>query len=75
MTLLQVKIDDKLKKAIDKKADTYGVSVTALVRITLVKSFMSEMGHQEDFGHGNIFNADRDNNGKGIKIDDLINAL
>lgn len=75
MTLLQVKIDDKLKKAIGKKADTYGVSVTALVRITLVKSFMPEMKPQGNFEPGNIFNADRDNNGKGIKIDDLINSL
>ena len=69
MTLLQLKIDDKLKKAINKKAKAYGVPASSLIRIVLVKSFMEE---EKD---GNIFNADRDNRGKGIKIDDLISAL
>lgn len=68
MNLLQIKIDDKLKKAIQQKADSYGVPTSSLIRIVLVKTFLNEKP-------GNIFNADRDNNGKGIKIDNLIDSL
>lgn len=68
MNLLQVKVDNKLKKAIQEKASLYGITASALVRIVLVKSFLPETV-------GNIFNADRDNKGKGIKIDDLIDSL
>lgn len=69
MTLLQIKINDKLKKAIQKKAKAYGVPASSLIRIVLVKSFM------EEEKEGNVFNANRDNKGKGIKIDELISAL
>ena len=72
MSLLQVQIDDKLKKAINKKAQEYGVPASSLVRITLVKSFL-QVG--EGDAAGNVFNASRDNSGKGIKIDDLISLL
>lgn len=68
MNLLQIKIDDKLKKAIHQKANSYGVPASSLIRIVLVKTFLSPKP-------GNIFNANRDNNGKGIKIDDLIDSL
>lgn len=73
MTLLQVKVADKLKKAIDKKADLYGIPTSTLVRIVLVKSFLEDGENPEKMG--NIFNAHRDNRGKGINIDDLIAAL
>lgn len=73
MTLLQIKIDPKLKQAIENKADSYGVPTSTLVRIVLVKSFLEEK--KGPFGPGNIFNAERDNKGKGIKIDDFIAAL
>ncbi|MEK7146450.1 MAG: ribbon-helix-helix protein, CopG family [Patescibacteria group bacterium] len=73
MALLQIKIDDKLKKAIDKKAESYGVPSSSLVRILLVKSFTDP--ELEHFEPGNVFNADRDSGGKGIKIDDLISRL
>lgn len=68
MNLLQIKIDDKLKKAIQQKANSYGVPSSSLIRIVLVKNFLQDKP-------GNIFNADRDNNGKGIKVDDLIDYL
>ena len=68
MNLLQIKIDDRLKKAIQQKADSYGVPTSSLIRIVLVKTFLHEKP-------GNIFNADRDNSGKGIKIDNLIDSL
>lgn len=69
MSLLQVNIEDDLKKAIQKKAKAYGVSVSALVKIVLAKSFLMEDKP------GNVFNADRDNKGKGLPVDDLIDAL
>lgn len=68
MNLLQIKIDDKLKQAIQKKADSYGVPASSLIRIVLVKNFLQDRP-------GNVFNADRDNNGKGINIDNLIDSL
>ncbi len=68
MNLLQIKIDDKLKKAIQHKADSYGVPASSLIRIVLVRNFLQDKP-------GNIFNANRDSNGKGIKIDALIDSL
>ncbi|MBI5754046.1 hypothetical protein HZA40_02790 [Candidatus Peregrinibacteria bacterium] len=68
MNLLQIKVDDKLKKAIQQKANSYGVPASSLIRIVLVKNFLQDRP-------GNVFNADRDNNGKGIKVDDLIDYL
>lgn len=74
MSLLQVNIDEKLKKAIDKKARSYGVPASSLIRIALVKSFIEEKNEQ-NIHTGNVFNAYRDNQGKGMHIDDLIDAL
>lgn len=67
MTLIQINVEDDLKKAIQKKAKQYGVPVSSLIRIVLVKFFLER--------EGNVFNADRDNKGKGIMVDDLIDAL
>lgn len=75
MTLLQVKVDDKLKKAIDDKADAYGIPSSSLVRIVLVKSFLDIGEAKLTTKQGSVFNADRDNRGRGIKIDDIIAAL
>ncbi len=74
MTLLQVQIDDDLKNVIKQKSKMYRVPVSSLVKIALVKAFL-ENGEAEEVLPGNVFNADRDNNGKGIKIDDLIAAF
>lgn len=74
MSLLQIKIDDKLKKAIEKKADEYGVPKSSIIRIVLVKSFLNNDNSRET-GKGNIFNAERDNKGVGIDIDDFIERL
>ena len=71
MSLLQIHMDEKLKKAIQKKAVQYGVPASSLVRIVLVRSFIGE----DEMKEGNIFNAKRDNGGNGIKIDELIDAL
>jgi len=70
MNLLQVKVDDKLKDAIKKKAEAYGVPSTSLVRIVLVKAFLDVPENP-----GNVFNSKRDNKGKGIKINDLLSQL
>lgn len=66
MSLLQVEVSDELKSAIKEKANLYGITTSAMVRIVLVKNFIEE---------GNVFNADRDNNGKGMPVDALIQKL
>lgn len=73
MSLFQINIDEKLNKAIKEKAEMYDVPATSLVRIVLVRSFMQE--DKDEIEPGNVFNAYRDNKGKGIKIDDLIDLL
>ena len=75
MSLLQLKVDPALKKAIEAKADEYGVPASSLVRIALVKTFFQQDQCPADEDHGNIFNADRDNKGRGVPIDELINTL
>ncbi|MDP4007911.1 MAG: hypothetical protein Q8P68_01840 [Candidatus Peregrinibacteria bacterium] len=70
MSLLQINIDDDLKKAIKGRAKKYGVPVSSVVKIVLVKAFLDE-----DDKPGNVFNADRDNAGKGINIDDVMSML
>jgi len=72
MPLLQVRIDDTLSCAIKEKAEAYGVPASSLIKIVLTKSFIQD---PELKNPGNVFNAERDNNGKGIKIDDLISSL
>ncbi len=70
MSLLQVKVNADLKAAIKLKAKAYGIPASTLVRIVLVKTFL-----EGEPTPGNVFNADRDNGGKGINIDDLISGL
>jgi hypothetical protein len=74
MSLLQIQIDEKLKKAIQKKAAEYDVPVSSLVKILLTDSFL---GTKESklFKSGNVFSAERDNRGKGISLNSLIKAL
>lgn len=72
MSLLQINIDNNLKKAIQKKAQLYGVPASSLIRIVLVKSFLE---NDNGLQPGNVFNAKRDNAGIGLKIDELINVL
>lgn len=40
MSLLQLKVDPTLKKAIEAKADEYGVPASSLARIALVNAFL-----------------------------------
>ena len=72
MALLQVNIGEKLNKAIKEKRKCT-MSPLLLDTYSLVKSFMK--GDKDEIEPGNIFNAYRDNKGKGIKIDDLIDLL
>lgn len=70
MSLLQINVDDELKEAIKARAKKYGVPASSVVKIVLVKAFLDEDDYQ-----GNVFNADRDNAGKGIRIDNLMSML
>ena len=74
MSLLQIRIDQKLKKAIQKKAAVYDVPVSSLIKIVLTRSFL-ETTNKETFKPGNVFNATRDSKGKGISLDTLLKAL
>lgn len=74
MSLLQIQIDEKLKKAIQKKAAEYDVPMSSLVKILLTDSFLGKKQGKLT-KPGNVFNAERDNKGKGISIDSLIKAL
>ncbi|MBI4599392.1 hypothetical protein HY732_00545 [Candidatus Uhrbacteria bacterium] len=40
MSLLQLKVDPTLKRAIEAKADEYGVPASSLARIALVNAFL-----------------------------------
>jgi len=71
MSLLQLQIDDELRQAIQERAEKYGVPGSSLVRIALVEAFMDD----EPWVPGNIFNAHRDNDGKGIPVDEFLNVL
>lgn len=80
MNLLQIKIDNNLKTAIQKKAKLYGVPASTLVRIVLVKSFIEnkkskDITDEENPNFGNVFNSTRDNNGRGISIEDFLSSL
>lgn len=70
MALLQFQVDKDLKSAIQKRAQRYGVPASSLIRIVLVKTFL-----EDDSTPGNIFNAKRDNKGKGIPLDHFIDSL
>lgn len=72
MPLLQLQIDNKLKKAIKDKSSAYNVPASSLVKIVLTKAFISE---PLAYKKGNVFNAQIDNNGQGINIDSLIETL
>ncbi|MDO8490169.1 MAG: hypothetical protein Q7S47_02010 [bacterium] len=74
MSLLQIQIDEKLKKAIQKKAAEYDVPVSSLVKILLTDSFLRKKESQSP-KWGNVFSAERDNKGKGISLSSLIKAL
>ncbi len=73
MSLLQVKINTDLKTAIQAKAKQYNVPASSLVKIVLSKAFLETQ--QEETQAGNIFNAKRDNNGKGVPLDELMSSL
>ena len=70
MSLLQLQIDETLKKAISVKAKRYNVPASSLIKIILTDAFLPS---EEEIG--NIFNAFRDNNDKGISGKDFINML
>ena len=71
MTLLQLKVDSKLKQAIKDRAVEYGVTSSAIVKMVLSDTFLKK----ESISNGNIFNAKRDNNGKGMPIEEFIDLL
>lgn len=74
MSLLQIRVDQKLKRAIQKKAEAYDVPASSLIKIVLARSFLENKG-RATFKPGNVFSAKRDAKGKGIPLDTLLQAL
>ena len=74
MSLIQIRVDQKLKKAIQKKAAVYDVPASSLIKIVLARSFLGR-NEQVPLKPGNVFNADRDAKGKGIPLDTLLQSL
>lgn len=72
MKLLQIKVTPSLLEAIKEKAKQYGVPVSSLVKITLSQTFLEEKTNDKP---GNIFNAERDSNNKGIPLEEFLNEL
>lgn len=68
MALLQIQVEEALKKSIQAKAKFYGVSTSALLKIHLTQHFLEN----ENFVAGNVFNAPRDNRGKGVLLEDFL---
>ena len=70
-SLLQLKIDKNLKDAIKRKAKKYGVPSSSLIRIVLTEAFLDE---NSDIP-GNVFNAERDNEGEGIPLKKFLKMI
>lgn len=72
MTTLQITLPPQLQQSLDQKTKRIGVSKTAYVKMLIAQ----DMGIlNEDALPGNLFNADRDNNGKGIPLEDFKKLL
>jgi len=73
MTVLQIAISEEIKKRLNKRTKPVGISNTAYVKILIAKDL--GLLAQDNFVAGNLFNADRDNDGQGIPIADMKNML
>ena len=66
---LNLKIQPELKARLDELAKRHYVSMSAIVKMALVK-YIEES--EEAYVPGNIYH---DNEGHGVKVDDFINIL
>ena len=73
MTVLQIPLTDELKEGLERCTSAIGVSKSAYVKMLIAQNVLGEQA--EDFSPGNLFNADRDNNGKGIPLDEFRKML
>lgn len=71
MTTLQIKVQKDLDRALQEKSSKIGISKTAYVKVLMAK----DLGIGFDEEPGNLFNADRDNGGRGLSLDEFKSFL
>lgn len=76
MTVLQIPLSDEMKNKLNQITKPVGISNTAYIKILIAR----ELGllpdqNKKAFTQGNLFNADRDNNGQGIPFSDVRKML
>jgi len=74
MTILQIPLSKEMQKGLDKRTNPIGISNTSYVKILIAKD-LGLLAENDCFHQGNIFNAERDNNGKGIMADEFLGML
>jgi hypothetical protein len=71
--ILQIPLSSKMKEELDHRTKPVGISNTAYIKVLIAKDL--GLLPDTDFLPGNLFNADRDNNGKGVPIEDMRKML
>ncbi len=74
MTVLQIPLSKEMQKGLNDRTNPVGISSTAYVKILIAKD-LGFLIENNNFQQGNIFNADRDNDGKGIEADEFLTML
>ncbi len=75
MTTFQLKVEDELANKIGERSKRIGISRTSYIKVLIARDLNIGFGEKEEFLKGNIFNAERDNNGKGIASEDFKSML
>ena len=73
MSILQIPLSEEMKRGLNERTNPIGISNTAYVKVLIAKD-LGLIGN-DNFEPGNLFNADRDNGGKGISIADMKSML
>lgn len=73
MTTLQIPLSPEMQKMLKKRTHPVGVSSTAYVKILIARDL--GLLPENDFEPGNLFHANRDNDGQGISFSKMKNML
>jgi len=73
--ILQIPLSKEMQAELKIRTKPVGISNTAYVKVLIAKDLGLLPENNQGFRPGNLFNADRDNNGKGIPIGDMIKML
>ena len=72
MTTLQLQLHDTLATQLNEVADRVGISRTAYVKTLIAKDLGIAFTDQYP---GNVFNAERDNQGVTVPLDDFVQMV